>query len=253
MPRHLTDCHAHLCDDAFRDDLEPVLTRAHREDVKRIVLVAETLDDCQSNLELAGKYPGLLMAAGLYPGNADSDAANAVAEFIAIHHRQLAGIGEVGLDFWLAKEDAARELQIEVLGIFIDLAKRFDLVLNVHSRSAGRQTIATLLSAGAPRVQMHGFDGKASTALSAVEAGYYFSIPPSIVRSRQKQKLVRQLPLSCLLLESDSPVLGPDPNLRNEPANIRIALAAIAAIKKLPVEAVEEAVCDNAARLYPWR
>ena len=83
-------------------------------------------------------------------------------------------------------------------------------------------------------MQLHAFDGKASAALPAVEAGYFFSIPPSVVRSRQKQKLVKQLPLTCLLVETDSPVLGPEPGVRNEPANLPLAIRAIAEIKSLP-------------------
>jgi len=83
-----------------------------------------------------------------------------------------------------------------------------------------------------------------------VEAGYFFSIPPSVVRSRQKQKLVKQLPLSCLLVETDSPVLGPEPVVRNEPANLALSVQAIAEIKSLPIQAVMEAVAANTARLY---
>ncbi len=99
-------------------------------------------------------------------------------------------------------------------------------------------------------MQLHAFDGKASTALPAVEAGYFFSIPPSVVRSRQKQKLVKHLPLTCLLVETDSPVLGPEPGARNEPANLLLAIRAIAEIKGLPEPSVAEAVSENAARLY---
>jgi TatD DNase family protein len=82
-----------------------------------------------------------------------------------------------------------------------------------------------------------------------VELGYYFSISPSIVRSPQKQKLVRHLPLDRLLLESDSPVLGPDLAARNEPKNVRLACEAIAQIKGLPVEEVARVTTDNARRL----
>ena len=107
-----------------------------------------------------------------------------------------------------------------------------------------------LLKCGASRVQMHAFDGKASAALPAVEAGFFFSIPPSVVRSRQKQKLVKHLPLSCLLVETDSPVLGPDPKQRNEPANVTIAIQVIAELKVISKEKVIEAVSENTKRLY---
>jgi TatD DNase family protein len=86
--------------------------------------------------------------------------------------------------------------------------------------------------------------------MPAVEAGYFFSIPPSIVRSRQKQKLVRQLPLSCLLLETDSPVLAPVAGERNEPANVIVSLEAVAEIKGIPTERLAELVAENTKRLY---
>jgi TatD DNase family protein len=113
--------------------------------------------------------------------------------------------------------------------------------------------VALLLEENAARVQMHAFDGKAGAALPAVEAGYCFSIPPSIVRSRQKQKLVKNLPLSCLLLETDSPVLGPDLQTRNEPANAVVALKAIAELKRVAREEVACAVYENSRRLYATR
>ncbi len=68
--------------------------------------------------------------------------------------------------------------------------------------------------------------------------------------SRQKQKLVRNLPLSCILIETDSPVLGPDPDQRNEPANALRAIHTIAEIKGVSPEAVAEAACHNTRRLY---
>ena len=99
-------------------------------------------------------------------------------------------------------------------------------------------------------MQLHAFDGKIAAARPALEAGYFFSIPPSVVRSRQKQKLVRHLPLNRLLVETDSPVLGPEPQTRNEPANLTIAIRAIAELKELPEEKVIEALTANTRRLY---
>jgi TatD DNase family protein len=86
--------------------------------------------------------------------------------------------------------------------------------------------------------------------LPAVEAGFFFSIPPSVVRSEQKQKLVKKLPLSSLLIETDSPVLGPIPQERNEPANGLIAVKAIAELKEISEREVVEALGENTRRLY---
>ena len=86
--------------------------------------------------------------------------------------------------------------------------------------------------------------------MPAVEAGFFFSIPPSVIRSEQKQKLVARLPLSCLLIETDSPVLGPYPKERNEPANAVVAVKAIAEIKGKKEEEVIEIVAENQKRLY---
>jgi TatD DNase family protein len=173
-----------------------------------------------------------------------------MADYIRQNQSRLVAIGEVGLDYWVVKEAPEKAVQREILIQFIELSKELDLPLNIHSRSAGRHAIALLLENNATRVQMHAFDGKAAAALPAVEAGYFFSIPPSVVRSRQKQKLVKRLPLSCLLIETDSPVLGPSPDERNEPANIGHSVRAVAALKEITEEAVIAAVSENTERLY---
>ncbi len=246
----ILDTHAHLCAESFALDLEAVLDRGTAAVVVHVVGVGENLADAEKNIQLATVYEQILPAAGLYPAILDMEQAWALRNFIRNHARQLAAIGEVGLDFWAVQDKGAQELQRDIFAGFIDLALETGLVLNVHSRSAGRHAIDMLLTNGALKVQMHAFDGKASNARAAVEAGYFFSIPPSIVRSRQKQKLVRSLPLSCLLLETDSPVLGPDHQVRNEPANAVVALEAIAELKRVAREEVAEVVYENSCRLY---
>ncbi len=246
----LTDVHAHICDPVFDDDRATVLRRAIDAGVSSVIAVSETLNDSRKNLELADVHPEILPTAGLYPTILDLEEASLMGNFIKNNRARLVAIGEVGLDYWKVQDDADRELQREIFGRFIALGKELDLPLNIHSRSAGRRVIEMLLEADAKRVLLHAFDGKASTALPAVEAGYFFSIPPSIVRSRQKQKLVKQLPLSSILLETDSPVLGPDAEKRNEPANVVVALKAVAELKGVEERKVREVVIENCMYLF---
>jgi TatD DNase family protein len=246
----IVDTHTHLCDPVFDKDRVDVLERAKAAGIDAIVLVGENLDDAKRNLELAANFTMLKPAAGLYPAILDQAQAKEIQAFIRRQREKLIAIGEVGLDHWVVKEESEKTLQKTIFKSFIELAKELELPLNVHSRSAGRHAVALLLGCSASKVQMHAFDGKASAVLPAVEAGYFFSIPPSVVRSRQKQKLVKQLPLSCLLVETDSPVLGPSPNERNEPANVRISIKTIAELKGISEAEVIEAVKENTRKLY---
>ncbi len=246
----LTDTHTHICDAVFDVDRGAVLARAAAAGIGAVIAVGEDLADAKKNIALARDYPILKAAAGLYPTHLDRGAAAVMVDFIRTHRYALAAIGEVGLDFWVVKSSEERNTQREIFTTFIDLALDLDLPLNVHSRSAGRHAVELLISRGARRVQMHAFDGKIAAARPALEAGFYFSIPPSVVRSRQKQKLLRHLPLSALLVETDSPVLGPDPQARNEPANLMVALDAIAEIKGLRPADVTAAVVANTQILY---
>jgi TatD DNase family protein len=246
----LVDTHAHLGDPVFDTDREKVLERAHAAGIFRVIAVGENLADAEKNLLLAARHPMIRPAAGLYPTNFDPDLAFRLCEFIRVHKEKLVCIGEIGLDYRMVQDDAGRETQREIFRSFINLGKELSLPLNVHSRSAGRHAVALLLESGAARVQLHAFDGKLSAALPAVEAGFYFSMPPSIVRSEQKQKLAKHLPLSCLLAESDSPVLGPSPQERNEPANVRLAVKAIAELKGIHEAEASERILENTRLLY---
>ncbi len=250
MTINLIDTHAHLCDPVFDNDRSSVIERAVAAGIEKVIIVGENISDARRNLELAEIHPALLPAAGLYPTHLDLNAAEEMGAFIRNERYRLAAIGEVGLDHWAVGEESEKEIQQLIFSGFISLSLELDLPLNVHSRSAGRHAVSLLLGKSAKRVQMHAFDGKFGAAMPAVEAGFFFSIPPSIVRSRQKQKLVKQLPLSCLLVETDSPVLGPDPGARNEPANAVVSVEMIAKIKNIHAQAVAEAVTENTRRLY---
>lgn len=250
MMNGLTDTHAHLCDPVFDADRSIVLEKARRSGITGIIAVSEDLADAEKNLSLAEEYPMIRPAAGLFPTNLDRALAANMRDFISRHAGSLSGIGEVGLDYWKVQNESDREIQRDIFRSFIFLSLQLDLPLNVHSRSAGRPTIEILLKHSAARVQLHAFDGKPASASPGVEAGFYFSIPPSIIRSAQKQKLVKKLPLANILIETDSPVLGPTPGDRNEPANALMVVKTIAELKSLHKEEVLEAVIENTRRLY---
>ncbi len=255
----LVDTHAHLGDAAFDADRAEVLARARAAGVSRVVCVAEDLEGSRRTLVLARRHQALAAAVGLHPDrvtHASADELLAETErIVALARREresLVAVGEVGLDYWRAKTSEQRALQAQLFKRFVALAQELDLPLSVHSRSAGRQCLALLIDAGARRVVMHAFDGRAARARPGLEAGYFFSMPVSLLRSRQKQKLLRQIPLDRLLLESDAPVLGPEPGERNEPANLPLAVAEIARITGRDPAEIARVTSANARRCFAW-
>eukprot|EP01134_Creolimax_fragrantissima_P006058 CFRG6058T1 len=257
LPRMvLVDCHAHVCDEQFENDLDNVLQQARESGPRAIIAVSETLYECHKSLRISKIYPRLVYAcAGMHPEKANLIELPDVIQFIRTHRNQLIGIGECGLDYTpkvLGNNiESVKAIQKEVFNKQAALAVELDLPLNVHSRCAGHHAITALKEAGVKKAVLHAFDGKAKYALAAATThGYYFSIPPSIVRSSQKNKLVETLPIENLLLETDSPALGPVPNIRNVPCNAKIACEAIAAIKRLSVEEVSRITTKNAVTLF---
>ena len=257
----LVDCHAHLADPSFDVDRDAVRRRALAGGVAVVLVVGEDRsDDERVHSIVAEPCAGgatLLPCFGLHPDRYAEERPAPTTEEIAsvealarAHRDEIAAIGEVGLDRFLVESEQRRAAQEGLLERMVALALELDLPLNVHSRSAGERTLDLLRRTGARRVLMHAFDGRAALAVRAADEGFVFSIPPSVVRSEQKQKLVRRLPLEALALESDSPVLGPTREGRNEPSNVAIAAEFVASTHGVPVDRVAEVTTSNARRLF---
>eukprot|EP00795_Rhopilema_esculentum_P003509 gene3509-1895_t len=260
----MIDVHCHISAEEFASDRELMIQGAQEVGVKAIVAVCEFPKDFSIVLELSTRYPGFIHpCVGAHPVQEFEK----TEEFVRQNAKLLVGIGEVGLDFtpYIIKSPKDKEIQREVFKRQIQLAKDFSLPLNVHSRSAGRPVIDILIQEGryapsrhrvlpvamcAKDVVLHAFDGKPSVAMKGVDAGYFFSVPPSVIRSEQKQRLIKQIPLANLLLETDAPALGPVKQERNEPKNIEISCREISKIKNISVAHVIEETTKNALRLF---
>ncbi|XP_048391592.1 putative deoxyribonuclease TATDN3 isoform X1 [Stegostoma tigrinum] len=256
------DCHCHLAAPEFLTDIDAVIEQAKKAGLLALVGVTEHSGEFERLIELSDRYSGFVLPClGVHPVQENPPQGQRAVTLqdlqialplIEKYKEYLLAIGEVGLDFTprIAHTEAQKNEQRKVFIEQIEIAKRLDLPLNVHSRSAGRPTINLLKEQGAKKVLLHAFDGKPSVAMEGVKAGFFFSIPPSVIRSEQ-QKLVKQLPLESICLETDSPALGPEKQMRNEPKNISISCQYVAQVKGISVENVMEVTTRNACKLFP--
>ncbi|XP_014828219.1 PREDICTED: putative deoxyribonuclease TATDN3 isoform X1 [Poecilia mexicana] len=257
------DCHCHISARDFDKDVEEVIENSKKAGLLALLAVAEHAGEFTKIIELSERFPGFIFPClGVHPvqevspeqqRSASLQDLDAALPIIEKYKDQLVAVGEVGLDFTprFVSGESEKETQKLVLIRQAQVAKELDLPLNVHSRSAGRPTIHLLKEQGVEKALLHAFDGKPSVAMEGVKAGYFFSVPPSITRSEQKQKLVKQLPLENICLETDSPALGPEKQVRNEPRNICVSAEYISKVKGVSLETVMEVTTQNALRLFP--
>ncbi|XP_026146533.1 putative deoxyribonuclease tatdn3 [Carassius auratus] len=261
MARGFIDCHCHLSADEFTQDIDDVLLRAKRAGVKALVAVTEGASEFEKVILLSKTYPGFVFPCfGIHPLQGSGQDLHSVRiqdlePFLPLFQKyraDIVAVGEIGLDFtpWFARTTQERDEQIKVFIKQLEIAKELDLPVNVHSRSAAKVTIDTMKELGIRQALLHNFAGKPSVAMEGVQAGFCFSFPPAVSKTEQRAKLIRQIPLEHICLETDSPALGIDKHIRNEPGNIMICCEYIAKIKGISSDAVMEVTTQNALRLF---
>lgn len=253
------DVHAHL--DLFgSEELEGVLERAKYVGVKAIVTSGVDVKSNRAALELAKSHStsqginGIIKAAlGIYPTDAlkmNDNEIDSELKFIKNNSGTVAAIGEVGLDYLKTEKKEDRERQKEVFAKQIELAKKLDKPLVVHSRRAEKEAVDMLISASVKKAVMHCCMADMKTVKRASDAGLFFSIPALILRSSHFKKLVEVVPGSRLLTETDAPFLSPHPNKKSEPAMVAEAAGAIAKIKGITAEECANILYANYQSLF---
>jgi len=250
----LVDTHAHLDSARFNEDREDVISRSLAAGVHAIITVGVDLDSSRKAVALAEHSPYVYAAVGVHPHEAARVGQDDLAELARLSERQaVVAIGEIGLDFYRNLSPAGR--QKEILVAQLQLASQMDKPVIIHDREAHTETMSILRDeAQGLRGVLHCFSGDLDMAVQAAQMGFYISLagPVTFRNARRLQQLVRELPLHCVLIETDCPYLAPHPHRgrRNEPAYVRLVADEIAALKELPFERVAEITTANASQLF---
>lgn len=251
----IIDTHTHLNDPAFAGDLETVLERAATAGVVAMIVAGYDLPSSRQAVALAERHPALWAAVGVHPHDAQAftPAVREELHRLATHPRVVA-IGETGLDFYY--NHSPRETQIAAFEAHLALAAEAGLPVIVHDRDAHTETLTLLQRwAGPGRAGvLHNFSGDLDMAHTAIALGFWLGIggPVTYKKADRLREIVRHLPATCLLVETDSPYLAPQPQRgqRNEPAYIRHIVNAIANVRQMSVEEVTILTETNTRQLF---
>lgn len=256
----LADAHVHLSDAAFCGDVDGVMARARDSGISLVVNVTTTKDELDTSFAYAERFPHMRFChvAGTPPQDAQNVIEDDFRYFRDVAHTgKLSAIGEVGLDYYFADTETARERQKEVLYQYLSLALECALPLVIHCRAAFSDFFSILDqyyhhdSRSCPGM-LHCFTGTLDEAKELLARGWFISIS-GIVTFKNAQglrDLVAEIPLDHLLIETDAPFLAPTPwrGKKNEPAYITHTMETIAKIYDMSIKDLKGTTYTNTLR-----
>ena len=266
----LVDVHCHINHALLKDSIPEVLDRAQKNGVKIIVLSGVNPSANKEVLALAQKYPMIKASLGIYPIDALGLTPDEVGlphhkgpidldeqfSFIENNLNQVISIGEIGMDFhWASKEETLEQQQKNFRKI-IRFAIKVQKPIVIHSRKAEKECIDVLeeeIKNNEIPVIQHCFSGKKNLIKRAAALGHYFSVPANVIRSHSFQTMVKLVPISQLLTETDSPWLSPNREEVNEPKNVLLSIQKIAEIKDLSLEDTQKTVWNNFCQAFKFK
>lgn len=235
--------------------IDEILDSAAEAGVGRMLTVSVDRDNLPKVLEHASRFDNVFASVGIHPLSCALPLVSEDELLAWAAKPKVIAIGETGLDYYYGTENAA--LQRESFATHLRVAARAGLPVIVHSRDARDDTLS-LLREHASREHagvMHCFTESAQMALAAIELNFLISFSGIITfrNAEALREVVRQVPLECMLVETDSPYLAPAPHRgrTNQPCHVVHVARAVADIKGVPLERVEEITTANFARLFP--
>lgn len=244
------DTHCHLFKEYY-EDIGQILDNADAKNINKFMVAATDIPTCHEIIKLASSFANVYICLGIHPEAIDSDYHEINDIIVQTYgNKQFVAIGEIGLDYHYGKEKS--EEQKQLFHQMLALAEQYNLPVVVHSRDATQDTLDILKEHHVKGV-IHSFNGSYEVAQEYLKLGFKLGINGVITFKNCKLKeVIRRLPLSAIVLETDSPYLTPVPyrGQSNEPANIAVIAQFVADLYGISLEDVAKATTRNAKDIF---
>ncbi len=253
---NLIDTHTHLYVNEFKKDKYEVVNSATENGISKMILPGINSSYIPAQIDLAEKFPqNCFLAFGLHP----SDVKENFQEEIQIVKEHLqngnaVAVGEIGIDlYWdktyIEQQKIAFEKQII-------LAKEFNLPIIIHVREAFNEVFEIIDKLNDENLSgvFHSFTGTVEQAKKIIDYKNFKIGINGIVTFKNSglDKVVKEIALQHLVLETDSPYLSPVPKRgkRNESSHLIYIAEKIAEIKNISLKKLAEITKDNAEEIF---
>lgn len=224
----LIDIATNLTDSAFADDYEQILERAQKAGVEQLIITGSTLAESAEAIRLCQQHPNRLFStAGVHPHYSSDFPADGLAQLKELCQQNcVKAVGETGLDF--NRDFSPRPIQIKTFEQQLELAAELSYPVLMHERDA-HQTFYEIIRSyrdHIPHAVLHCFTGDRQQLFRLLDLDIHIGITGWICDERRGTHLLpllKEIPLTRLMLETDSPYLLPrdlkpkPKSRRNEP------------------------------------
>ncbi|WP_200980260.1 TatD family hydrolase [Echinicola sp. 20G] len=252
---HFIDTHAHIYSKKYDSDRDEVIQRCRENGVDKIYMPNVDVESIDSMLEAEQKYPDMCIPMmGLHPCDVKKGFEKELyimEDWLA--KREFVAIGEIGTDLYWDK--SLFELQKEALKIQVAWAKEKHLPIILHCRESIDETIEIIKQEKDDRLTgiFHCFTGSISQAKEIIDMGFLLGIGGvSTFKNGGLDKVLPEIGLENLVLETDGPYLAPVPHRgkRNSPEYIPIIAERVGDLTESTIDKVAEITNLNANKVF---
>lgn len=246
----IIDSHCHLVDEKVTPIVGDVIERAKQAGIEKFITMAGGRTEWAKLVSISQKYPEVFLAFGWHPEDLNQVEDILDLEDLVRQTPKCVAIGEVGLDFFYDTEKKTKEIQMKMLTKQIELAIKVNKPLVIHVRRAEEEMLEVLQAyKGKFRAQFHCF-GESQKLLDVILGGDHmvsFGGNVTFKSANNLREMLKTVPVSRLLLETDTPYLSPEPKrgTQNEPANLVHTAQFISKELKIEVDELALATYQN--------
>lgn len=247
------ESHAHYNDKRYDEDREYLLNNLEQNNVSHVINIGTDIASSFESVKLAEKYSFIYATVGVHPHEAKNVSEE---DFLKLEnlckHKKVVAVGEIGLDYYY--DHSPKETQREIFIKQLNLAKKLNMPVVIHSREANDEVFEIIKSSGVNKGVVHAYSGDTKMALEYNALGFYIGVGGVVTFKNAKTlvDVVKNIPLEKILIETDSPYLTPEPfrGTRNDSKNLKYVVQKISDIKSISHKEVEEITFNNALNLF---
>ncbi|MEO5980473.1 MAG: TatD family hydrolase [Chryseolinea sp.] len=252
---HFVDTHAHIYHADFKVDRVDMLQRCQESGIGKIYMPNVDHASIDMMMELESRSEGHCHSMmGLHPCSVKKGFERElyiVEEWLG--KRKFSAVGEIGTD--LHWDKTLFDLQAEAFTIQVNWAKKYRLPVVIHCRESIDETIDLVDDLMDDELTgiFHCFSGTTVQAKRIMRLGFYLGIGGVVTfKNGGLDKVIPEIGLEKLVLETDSPYLAPVPHRgkRNEPSYIPLVADKLASLVSKPIEEVQRITTENASKLF---